>query len=151
MNKRGSIIEQAGLNLFRGVLFLFVLIAIYVIMADHLSREEDIGGQQVDLMLVRALHDDCFGDGRSYDVDLDKFEQDRLDECMRIEDKYGVKVSLFEGSKEIKEAVYVNKNLVIVRLAGCQNTKAVDCFYRDVLVNSEDKGLKLSLEVVREK
>tara|TARA_Y100000310_G_scaffold308655_1_gene352000 strand:+ start:150 stop:590 length:441 start_codon:yes stop_codon:yes gene_type:complete len=143
MNKRGSIWVLDYFYLFmRLVIFSLVFMFVALILTDYINRDVDVGQQKSDLVLERALSQDCFGSNEVNGVNIDKFTKNRLKECMVLGEDLGVKFSL------AGQELIANEDMIKIYLPACGDALYFDCYSRELPVLVDDKMLDLKFEMV---
>ncbi|GEM_PF-3397929 len=143
MDKKGELWILEYFYLF-GRLFLFALVMVFIffLLSDFMVREVNTQDQQADILLARALHNDCFGEGLN-SISLNKFNQERLNRCMTTSnEKMGARFSLSDLDLNL------NKDIVTVWGPTCYGERnSVDCYVRElpVRVNGEEAVLKMEV------
>ena len=145
MNKKGELWVLDYFHVF-GWFFIVSLVLIFssILLSNYISREIDIDKQQADLILERALHEDCFGFGVN-GMNIDNFNGERINGCMEVDETFGVSFSLRNVSKE---KVLVNEDTYVIYSPVCSD-EDINCYSRHLPVLLKDGNeVILEMEVV---
>jgi len=160
MEKRGSSLVQESIYLFfRIILFGLIIVIILALVSMYTNRKVDILQEETYIINQRLLRSsDCLAfeeNQRVYQgiVDINKFEQSRLENCVALTDDKGFNVSLKYINGDITSLVVNDKIELYIDLCDVKKKHGFECMNRTDFVLIKDKdSLKpgyLNLEVIK--